>query len=380
MWRAILLGFARTPTLDTGITIHGESGRRGVVVIIKNAFRVGLIGALGVGLALLLMTMIGSLATVLTYIFVAFFLALGLDPAVKGLQKRKFPQWAAILTVVIAFVVVVGGAILAIVPSLVDQTNTFIKGFPEFVKALLTQPWVLWLEQTFGSSFDIKAITDEIQKFLSNPANITKITGGLLKVGMGIASGATGTLIVIILTLYFTASLDVIKNSTYLLVPKSKRAGFADMFEKVTSGVGKYVVGQIALAALNGVLCFLMLTVIGGKAALVWAFVAFLLALIPLIGTVISAITVSLAQLVLASPLTAIVILIYFLIYMQIEAYVISPRVMNKAVSIPGSVVVIAALAGGELMGILGALVAIPLAASIILIIKEIAMPRLDKM
>lgn len=349
-------------------------------MIIKNAFRVGLIGALGVGLALLLMTMIGSLATVLTYIFVAFFLALGLDPAVKGLQKRKFPQWAAILTVVIAFVVVVGGAILAIVPSLVDQTNTFIKGFPEFVKALLTQPWVLWLEQTFGSSFDIKAITDEIQKFLSNPANITKITGGLLKVGMGIASGATGTLIVIILTLYFTASLDVIKNSTYLLVPKSKRAGFADMFEKVTSGVGKYVVGQIALAALNGVLCFLMLTVIGGKAALVWAFVAFLLALIPLIGTVISAITVSLAQLVLASPLTAIVILIYFLIYMQIEAYVISPRVMNKAVSIPGSVVVIAALAGGELMGILGALVAIPLAASIILIIKEIAMPRLDKM
>jgi predicted PurR-regulated permease PerM len=108
--------------------------------------------------------------------------------------------------------------------------------------------------------------------------------------------------------------------------------------------------------------------------------VAFLLALIPLIGTVISAVTVSLSQLILASPLTAIVILVYFLIYMQIEAYLISPRVMNKAVSIPGSVVVIAALAGGELMGILGALVAIPIAASIILIIKEVAMPRLDDM
>jgi predicted PurR-regulated permease PerM len=236
------------------------------------------------------------------------------------------------------------------------------------------------LQGRHGEGFDVKAITDAVQKFLANPANISKITGGLLKVGLGIASGVSGTLIVIILTLYFTASLDVIKKSTYALVPKSKREGFADMFEKVISGVGKYVVGQIALAALNGILCFIMLTIIGGKAALVWAFVAFLLALIPLIGTVISAVTVSLSQLILASPLTAIVILVYFLIYMQVEAYLISPRVMNKAVSIPGSVVVIAALAGGELMGILGALVAIPIAASIILIIKEIAMPRLDEM
>jgi predicted PurR-regulated permease PerM len=349
-------------------------------MVIKNAFRVGLIGALGVGLAMLLMTMIGSLATVLTYIFVAFFLSLGLDPAVKGLQRRKVPQWAAILAVVLVFLLVVGGALFAIVPSLVDQTNSFISGFPEFAKNLLQQPWVLWIEHTFGASFDVKAITDEVQKFLANPANISKITGGLLKVGLGIASGVSGTLIVIILTLYFTASLDVIKKSTYSLVPKSKRDGFADMFEKVTSGVGKYVVGQIALAALNGILCFIMLTIIGGRAALVWAFVAFLLALIPLIGTVISAVTVSLSQLILASPLTAIVILVYFLIYMQVEAYLISPRVMNKAVSIPGSVVVIAALAGGELMGILGALVAIPIAASIILIIKEIAMPRLDEM
>ena len=349
-------------------------------MVIKNAFRVGLIGALGVGLAMLLMTMVGSLATVLTYIGVAFFLALGLDPAVKWLGRHRFPQWASILTVVIVFLLLVGGAIFAIVPSLVDQTNSFIKNFPEISKTFLEQPWVIWIQHTFGASFDVKAIVHAIQKFLSDPNNISKVTGGLLKVGMGIASGVTGTIIVIILTLYFTASLDLIKKSTYALVPMSKRNGFAEMFEKVTQGVGKYVVGQIALAALNGMLCFIMLTIIGGKAAIVWAFVAFLLALIPLIGTVISAVTVSLAQLFMAGPTTALVILIYFIIYMQIEAYVVSPRVMNKAVSIPGSVVVIAALAGGELMGILGALVAIPIAASIILIIKEIAMPRLDKM
>jgi predicted PurR-regulated permease PerM len=349
-------------------------------VVIKNAFRVGLIGALGVGLAMLLMTMVTSLATILTYIGVAFFLSLGLDPAVKFLERRRFPQWAAIASVILLFVVVAGGAILAIVPALVEQTVAFIKSLPAVAQQLLHEPWVIWLQTTFGNSVDLTKMLDSLVKFLTDPANIAKITGGALKVGIDIASGLSGTLIVIILTIYFTASLEVIKESAYALVPKSKRVTFAELTEKITSGVGKYLVGQIALAALNGFLVFVLLTIIGGNAPVVWAFVAFLLALIPLIGTVISCAVVSFSQLILAGPTTAIIVLVYFLIYMQIEAYVISPRVMNKAVSIPGSVVVIAALAGGTLLGVLGALIAIPIAASIILIIKEVAMPRLDKM
>jgi predicted PurR-regulated permease PerM len=130
---------------------------------------------------------------------------------------------------------------------------------------------------------------------------------------------------------------------------------------------------------IHGVLCFIVLVSIGGKAAIIWAFVAFLLALIPLIGTVVSSVVVSLSQLLLASPLTALVILIYFLIYMQIEAYVITPRIMSRAIEVPGAVVVVAALAGGALLGVLGALVAIPIAASIILIIRQVLVPYQDQ-
>jgi len=345
---------------------------------IEKPFRLGFVGALGVGLALLLMTMIGSLATVLTYIGVAFFLSLGLAPAVAFLVRRRFPQWAALLTVVVIFLVVVVGVTWTVVPPLIDQTSSFIKGLPEFIKQLSTQPWFIWITQQLGTSVDVTAIIKEITAWVSNPANFSNVAGGLLKVGVGVATGVTGTIVVVILTLYFTASLDSIKKFAYTLVPRSTRDRFVDMSEEITNGVGKYVVGQIALAALNGVLCFIVLVSIGGKAAIIWAFVAFLLALIPLIGTVVSCVVVSLSQLLLASPLTALVILIYFLIYMQIEAYVISPRIMNKAVSIPGSVVVIAALAGGTLMGVLGALVAIPIAASIILIIKQVVVPRMD--
>lgn len=342
---------------------------------IQNAFRAGLIGSLGVGLGIILMTAVQSLATVLTYIFIALFLSLGLDPAVKWLETKKFPKWAAILTVIVGIVGVFVGMIVAILPVMIDQMVSLWQSLPTEITHLQTQDWISYLDKQFGDVIDVNAVFSEIGKFFSDPANISKIAGGALAVGVGVANALSGTLIVVILTLYFTASLGTVKKVVYDFVPKSKRENFIRMSEQITNGVGKYVVGQIALALLNGILAFVMLTIIGGKQALLFAFLAFLFALIPLIGTVMASIIVTLGQLMLAGPETAIVIGIYFLIYMQIEAYVFSPRIMNKAISIPGSVVVIAALAGGTLMGILGALVAIPIAASIVLIIKEVVYP-----
>lgn len=342
---------------------------------IQNAFRAGLIGSLGVGLGVMLMTAVHSLATVLTYIFIALFLSLGLDPAVKWLMTKKFPKWAAILTVVLVVVGAFLGILITVVPLMIDQVISLWNTLPKEITSLKTQDWIAYLQTQFGSVIDVNQVINEIGNFFGDPNNIGKIAGGALAVGVGIANGLTGTLIVVILTLYFTASLQTVKDTAYSLVPLSKRAKFVEMSEEITGGVGKYVVGQIALAALNGILAFIMLTLIGGKQTLLFAFIAFLFALIPLIGTVMASIIVTLGQLLLADSHVAIIIGIYFLIYMQVEAYVFSPRIMNKAISIPGSIVVIAALAGGTLMGILGALVAIPIAASIVLIIKEVVIP-----
>lgn len=342
---------------------------------IQNAFRAGLIGTIGVGLGLLLISAVQSLATVLTYIFIALFLALGLDPAVKWLMTKKFPKWAAILTVVLVVVGALIGVLFAIVPVLIDQLVAFWKSLPVEITDLKTSEWIDFIEANFGGVIDVQAFIDSTSKFFNDPKNISAIAGGALAVGVGVANALSGTLIVIILTLYFTASLQTIKNTAYSLVPLSKREKFMEMSEQITGGVGKYVMGQIALALLNGLLAFIVLTIIGGKAPLIFAFLAFLFALIPLVGTVMASIVVTLGQLVMADTHVAIIIGIYFLIYMQIEAYVISPKIMNKAISIPGSIVVIAALAGGTLMGVLGALVAIPIAASLVLIVKEVVIP-----
>jgi len=117
------------------------------------------------------------------------------------------------------------------------------------------------------------------------------------------------------------------------------------------------------------------MTIAGVPFSVVLAFITFLLALIPLVGAITGASIVTLVSLTI-SPGMALAVGLYYLFYMQIEAYVISPRIMKRAVSVPGGVVVVAAMAGGTLLGIMGALIAIPVAASIILVIRQVWMPR----
>ena len=203
----------------------------------------------------------------------------------------------------------------------------------------------------------------------------------MLAVGFGVAQAVTGTIIVLILTLYFVASLTSIKRGLYQLVPASKRPTFIDLAEQVSTSVGRYVIGQGSLALANGILSFLVLTFV-----------------LPLIGNMFgidldirySALLAFIAFLGLAHPAgrhadcvdhhharssrcstasrQCSCVGIYYLVYMQVEAYVLNPRIMSSAVKVPGAIVVIAALAGGTLLGILGALIAIPVAAAILLV------------
>jgi predicted PurR-regulated permease PerM len=343
---------------------------------IQNPFRVGLVGALGVGLGLLLITSIASLATVLTYVGAALFLSLGLDPLVSWLEKRKLPRWSAILIVVVVVLAAVATLILTVIPLITEQVGLFIRTLPSVITNLSDKEWVDALTAQLGGWVDVNALLTEAAAWLKDPANISGIAGGALAVGVSLVNGFFGALIVIILTLYFTAALHSIKQFTYKMVPATKRDRFIALSGQITDGVGRYVIGQITLGLVNGVLTFLLLTIIGGRAPIVFAFIAFVFSLIPLVGTISGSAVIVLSQFLLTDGTIALIALIYYLIYMQVEAYVISPRIMNKAVSVPGSIVVIAAIAGGSLLGILGALVAIPVAASIIIIVKEVVVPR----
>src|SRR5690606_16651685 len=179
-------------------------------------------------------------------------------------------------------------------------------------------------------------------------ANMGDITGGVISASVGLVTGLFGAFIVLILTIYLTASTPSLKRSVYQLVPASQRPRFVDLAEQITASVGYYVMGQVTLGVINGVLSAIYLSIIGAPFAAVLAVVAFFFSLIPLVGTLTGSTIIVLVCLLpgLGSPATALAAGIYYLIYMQIEAYVISPRIMSRAVSVPGAVVVVAALAG----------------------------------
>ncbi|MCC7127888.1 MAG: AI-2E family transporter [Microbacteriaceae bacterium] len=341
---------------------------------IQNAFRLGLFGGLGVLVAIGIGAALGTLATIITYIGAAIFLALGLDPAVSWLERHRFPRWLAILVVVIAVLSIFTGLAFAVVPVIVDQTSNLVEGLSPLIQSLQDANWVANLQKSLPAYINLEALISGALEYVKN--NLTSIGGGVLQVGLGIASGAFGIIIVLILTIYFIASLASMKRSLNQLVPATKRARFADIAEQVSQSVGRYVVGQVCLALMNGILSFIYLTIVQAEYPALFAFVAFLFSLVPLVGTLSGSIVITLSCLMFDGVPTAIAVGIYYAIYMQLEAYVLNPNIMNRAVKVPGAVVVIAALAGGTLLGILGALIAIPVAASVLIIINQVVVPR----
>lgn len=269
------------------------------------------------------------------------------------------------------------GLLFAVVPVLVDQGTRLVQQLPGIVNGVSNSDFVIGLQHQFSGVIDIDAAINSAAEFFKNPNNLVNIGGGVLAVGAGVATGVTGAVIVLILTLYFLASLHSIKAVTYRFVARGSRPQFIALSDEITGSIGRYVVGQVALAFVNGVTSLIVLSVIGAPVPFLLAFIAFLASLVPLVGTIAGALVICLVCL-FASPLTALVAAIWYLIYMQVEAYVLSPRIMKKAVAVPGAIVVIAAIAGGALGGILGALVAIPFAASAIIVIQKVVLPRQD--
>ncbi|AZZ48389.1 AI-2E family transporter [Rathayibacter rathayi] len=365
---------AAHPAVEPDIVVSAD---REKPVFTIRSFRIGFFGALGVLVALALGGLLVQLSTVLTYIFVAMFFALGLDPLVSWLESKRLPRPLAITAVFAAVVLLFAGLLIYIIPILVEQLTMFVTSAPQIVTDIASQKWVLDLEQQLRGVVEIDELIRSVQSFIGNPNNLLSLGGGLIAVGTGIASGVTGSAIVLILTLYFLASLRSMKAVAYRFAPASHRAKAHEVGDEITGAVGRYMVGQVSLAGVNGVLTFILLLVIGGPVPALLACVAFLGSLIPLVGTLSAAVIISLACL-LTSPLTALIAAIYYLVYMQVEAYILVPRIMNRAVSVPGAVVVIAAVGGGTIAGVLGALVAIPVAASVIIVVQKVVFPQQD--
>lgn len=342
---------------------------------LNRPFVVGFFLALGALLAGALGSAFTSLATIWIYIAFALFASLGLDPLVRRLQSGGVARAWSIVIVCVAFLIVVCGLLWIVIPTLASQVGLFIRGLPSTIDDFQKTEFYTRLRTQFGDP--LASLLDELQRFFSNPDNIAAVGGGVLKIGISIGTALSGVIIVVVLTLYFLATLPQMKQALYRLMPARNRGLVAELTEEITASVGGYLGGMVVLAFFNATVTFILYALLGLPFPLLLAVVAFGITIIPLVGPVLFLCIGSIVAL-FSSPVAALVFAGAYLLYMQIEAYLLTPRVMNRTISVPGSLVVIGALVGGTLMGLLGALVAIPVTASILLIVKKIVIPKQD--
>ena len=338
----------------------------------KPTFRSGFVLTLGVLAALGLGAAVVSLTYVLTLVFVALFVALGLDPVVSRLERLGLSRVKAVLCVIAVLLAFSALVLVLVIPLLVTEGRKLLVSLPSSLEGIESQTWFIELNDTLGGAL-IPGL-EWLQRTVADPAVWLTVGNGALQAGFGVANGVFAVLFVTMLTMYFVIGLEPLKNGIYELVPASKRIRVRELGEEIAASVGSYLSGMAILAAINATFTFILLTVMQVPFAAVLGILALPLTMIPLVGSVISTTVVTIAAL-FHSPGTALVVLLVMVCYMQIEAYVLTPKIVGKAIRIPASMVLIGALAGGTLAGLLGALVACPLSAAILLILKKVVVP-----
>ena len=334
-------------------------------------FYMGLLGGLGLAVAYWLSTRFLETGSVLILVVVALFLAAGLNPIVEYFMSHGLKRAWALLVVIAGVVLALVLFILAIVPVVTDQVTTITDNAPGWLDQLTHN-------QQFRDLDDQYDIVAKAKDYIENGDLARAVFGGALDVGLKVLSLLGNVFVVVVLTLYFLASLPTIKKAMYQLAPASRRERVTKLGDQIVRSIGGYVSGAFIIALLAGVSTLVFLVSIGlAEYAVALALVVALLDVIPMIGATLGAIIVC-AIAFATDPKMGIAAVIFYVAYQQIENYVIYPRVMSRSVEIPGAMTVIAALIGAALLGVVGALLAIPTAAAILLIVREVWVRRQD--
>lgn len=314
-----------------------------------------------------------GLRAIVFSVFLAFFAAVGVDPLVRWFQRHRMSRTWAIVTVILIIVGILVALVWGLLPLVLRQIQLLAMAIPAEISQLKAQGWFDPANET--SNGVLAELLNWIATEIRNPAVWAVLGSGVAGFGLSVVNGLASGFFIAILTIYFVATYDSIKEAGYKLVAASRRPAFISYTERILENFGSYISGMVVLAFSNAVYSVILLAIVGVPGAFLIGVVAFFITLIPLIGTILTTIAMTILAFIHA-PIAGLVVLIFMLIYMQVEAYILTPKVMGKAVQIPGSMVLISALAGSTLFGLPGALVAIPISAGIILIIKEVVMPR----
>jgi predicted PurR-regulated permease PerM len=335
----------------------------------RSPFFVGMAAAAGVAVTIGVVELIIHARSVLVLIGLALFLAAGLDPAVTWLTRHGLRRWQAVLVTLVVLAGMLVGFLAAAIPPLAAQTTALVNELPKYLHTLQDH------NSQIGKLDAQYHLQDRIRHLLQTKGG--SLIGGVLGAGEVVLSTFSAILIVAVLAIYFLADMPRIRLLAYRLAPHSRRARVILIGDEVFAKVGGFVLGNFVTSAIAGIGTYIWLVIFGVPYPILLALMVAFLDLIPVIGSTIGGAIVTLVALTVSLPV-AIATLGFYIAYRLAEDYFVVPRVMGKTVQVPGAVSVIAVLVGGALMGIIGALVAIPAAAALRLFLQEVVFHRLD--
>ena len=352
-----------------------DFGTAGKPVNTSHPFYFGFMVTVGALLALTMLQALASASAVFILIIISLFLAAGLNPAVMFFQNRGLNRGTSVGAVMASVLLFVAAFIAIAVPPLIDQGNQLLDNAPALIRDLNNNAFINDLNNKYGV---IDSLQSKIDALIKDGQFAITAFGGVIGVGKAVVSGLVSTITILVLTLYFLASLPQVINIGLKFVPATRRDRVSKLTNAIVARIGSFVGGQAIIASLAAIFILIMGLIIGMPYPGPLAMVVLICGFIPLVGHFIGMSIVTVVSLT-DSITTAVIALTSYIIYVQVENYVITPRIMRKSLAIPGLVTIIAALLGASLLGLVGGLLAVPIAAAVLLILDEVVFPRADQ-
>jgi predicted PurR-regulated permease PerM len=327
----------------------------------RTVVRVLLVAAAVIG-ALYFLWLIRS---ILGMVFIAIFLAIALGPAVEFFVRHKVKRGLAILLTYLLLLVSVFGLGLLVVPPIVNGVNDFVNNVPTYVRDLRNS-------RTFREYDNKYKITPKLEEQARKlPTHLSDAVSGLRSVTVGVFGTIVQLVTILVMTFFLLLDGRRVLHFAFRELGPERGVRMERIAQDIYTAVSGYVVGNLLISVIAGVFAYVMMRILNLPFAVPLAVLVAFFDLIPLVGSTIAGAIVAIVAAIVGFPGKLIAWVIYLIVYQQVENNVLQPVIYRRTVAIHPLLVIVAVLIGGTLLGVLGALLAIPIAATVQIAVKE---------
>jgi predicted PurR-regulated permease PerM len=327
-------------------------------------FRWGALFSLGAATTVIGLYAIYTVRAILVRVLIALFIAVSLDPAVRLLARRGVRRGVAVTLIFLLAAALAAGFLISVIPPLVDQFRNLVDDLPGYLARLQAR------SAQFRRLNDRFNVTDQLQGLVGTLPS--RLGTGLLGFTSRVFGAVFNSLTVLVFTIYFMADMPRIRSGVVRLFPVDRRPRARQVVDLVVDKVGGYMIGNIIISIIAGVASLLAFSLLGVPFPVPLAFVIAICDLIPMIGATLGAVIgVTVALFTTDLWPTTVLVAAFFVAYQQLENYLIAPRVLKTTVELGAAAVLIAGLIGATVLGLVGALMAIPVAAAVNVLLNE---------